>query len=285
MQSTGQLEACEICSYTLQASFCVECASWLLYIPFWLEANYIFLRTSHFFSLSSSSLLPHQQIFTTKTFQQGTSGSESSRTTLASFNMPPARTQLQYRHHFVHCGTANTAIDNMTLDKQYTLVHTTRSNKNKEQHDIGCQFIHSEADSRKLSIYYTAGVRRQLRNQFIAACNGEYLWLTKGFASTVHKIEHLDVVSSGLFADIVNDQHPREWREEALTTLEEATQIYMVEVIAKSHLWMQQLISGRFSAFLQLWQDKEVGYSEKSLTSALPWIWPKWSKEGFHTKQ
>jgi len=41
-----------------QDSPCVEWASWLLRMPFWLEANYIFLRFSHFISLSSSSGLP-----------------------------------------------------------------------------------------------------------------------------------------------------------------------------------------------------------------------------------
>jgi len=45
-------------SYAQQDSSCVEQASLLLRMPFWLEANYIFLRSSHFISLSSSSLLP-----------------------------------------------------------------------------------------------------------------------------------------------------------------------------------------------------------------------------------
>jgi len=45
-------------SYVQQDSSCVERARWLLPMPFWLEADYIFLRTSHFFLLSSSSGLP-----------------------------------------------------------------------------------------------------------------------------------------------------------------------------------------------------------------------------------
>jgi len=45
-------------SYAQQDSSCVEQASWLLRMPFWLEANYIFLRSSHFISLCSSSGLP-----------------------------------------------------------------------------------------------------------------------------------------------------------------------------------------------------------------------------------
>jgi len=52
------------------------------------------------------------------------------------------------------------------------------------------------------------------------------------FAHTVHKIDHHDVVSSGIFADEFFDKHPCEWTMQALITLEEATEVYMVEVIA-----------------------------------------------------
>jgi len=38
-------------------------------------------------------------------------------------------------------------------------------------------------------------------------------------------------------------------------------EVYMVEVLAKSDMLMQQLISCRFSTCLELWQGKEVGYS------------------------
>jgi len=58
LQIAGRLESCATCSYTQQDSSCVECARWLLCIPFWPKDNYIFLRTAHFFSLSSSSGLP-----------------------------------------------------------------------------------------------------------------------------------------------------------------------------------------------------------------------------------
>jgi len=43
------------CSYMQQDSTWTELASWLSLIPFWLVPNYIFPRTSHFFSLSSFS--------------------------------------------------------------------------------------------------------------------------------------------------------------------------------------------------------------------------------------
>jgi len=40
--------------------------------------------------------------------------------------------------------------------------------------------------------------------------------------------------------------------------------VYMVEVIAKSHCYKQQLISCRLSTCLLLWQGKEVRYSRNS---------------------
>jgi len=43
------------------------------------------------------------------------------------------------------------------------------------------------------------------------------------------------IVSSGIFADEFRDKRPREWTKQALKTLEEATELYMVEVIPGSH--------------------------------------------------
>jgi hypothetical protein len=48
----------------------------------------------------------------------------------------------------------------------------------------------------------------------------------------LREIEHDDVVSSGIFVDDFRDKRPREWTKQALKTLEEATESYMVEVIA-----------------------------------------------------
>ena len=81
---------------------------------------------------------------------------------------------------------------------------------------------------------------------------------------------HYDVVSCGIFAHEFRDKGPREWTKQALTTLEEATESYMVEVIAKASFWKKQLISCRFSTCLRLWRGKEVGYSWNSLTCAWP---------------
>jgi hypothetical protein len=42
-------------TYTQQDSAWIEFGSWLSHIPFWLVASYIIIRTSYFFSWSSSS--------------------------------------------------------------------------------------------------------------------------------------------------------------------------------------------------------------------------------------
>jgi len=62
-------------SYAQKHSSCVERASWLLRMPFRLEGNYIFFRTSHFWSLSSSSGLPtsfrYHHLFTSTAANHG----------------------------------------------------------------------------------------------------------------------------------------------------------------------------------------------------------------------
>jgi len=41
-------------------------------------------------------------------------------------------------------------------------------------------------------------MRRELRDQFIAARNGNPPWSKKAIVHTVHEIEHHDVISSGI---------------------------------------------------------------------------------------
>jgi len=75
VQITGWLVLCATGSYVQQDWSCVEWASWLLCMPFWLEANCIFHRSSHFFSLSSSSGLPtsfrYHHLFTSTAANHG----------------------------------------------------------------------------------------------------------------------------------------------------------------------------------------------------------------------
>ena len=139
--------------------------------------------------------------------------------------------------------------------------------------------------SHQLTVYHTVGLWRELLDHFITARNGKLPWSTKAFVCTVHKINDPDVQSSGIFTDEFHDKHPREWTKQASITLEEATEAYMVEVIAASHCYRQQLISSRYSTCLLQWQGKEGTYSWNSPTCAWPWTVPKWPKRGFPAPQ
>jgi hypothetical protein len=79
------------------------------------------------------------------------------------------------------------------------------------------------------------GVRRELRNKFIASHHGKPPWLRKPFVGRVREIEHHNVVSSGILADKFPDKRPHEWTKQALITLEEDTEAYMAEVTAEFH--------------------------------------------------
>jgi hypothetical protein len=79
------------------------------------------------------------------------------------------------------------------------------------------------------------GVRRELCNELIAVRNGKPPGSTKAFVHTVQEIKHHDVVSCGIFAVEFPDKCPCDWTKQALITLEQATEVYMVEVIAKFH--------------------------------------------------
>ena len=167
--------------------------------------------------------------------QPGVIEAESSRTTGASNNVPPCETQPQRRHQLVHHDAAIVATEYMTLDAHLEILCKTGSNKNKKHHAIGCESIHIAVDDGQLTVERTAGVHTELRDQFIAPCNGKPPWSTKQFVRTVHKIEHHHVVSSGIVTDKFGDQCPREWTNQSLKTSGEATGSYMVEVTADSH--------------------------------------------------
>jgi hypothetical protein len=59
--------------------------------------------------------------------------------------------------------------------------------------------------------------------------------LTKGFVHNFRKIEHHDVLSSGIFADEFPDKYHRELMKQDLITLQEAVKVYMVKVTAEFH--------------------------------------------------
>ena len=115
---TGRLESPVTCSDTQQDVSCVEHSSWQSFIPLWPVAYYIFLRTLHF-SSSSSSPSPQQQVMAPQTPQPSVIQFQSSHTTAASSNAPLAETQQQRRHQFVHCDTAIPATEIMAQDPHF----------------------------------------------------------------------------------------------------------------------------------------------------------------------
>jgi len=223
------------CSHTQQDSSCVECASWLLLIPFWLEADYIILNSSHFLLLSSSSPIPHQQMMATPTPHPGESGSELSRSTGASSHALPAGTQQQCRQHLVHHDAANTAAKHITQDAHFEFVHKTRMSKNTTQDAIGCEYIHSVVTGRQLTVERTACTGRDQPDQIIADRNGKHACSTNALVLTVWEIGHHHIVRSGIFADDFCYKLPCEWTKQCLITLEEAMDASMVELVAEWH--------------------------------------------------
>jgi len=114
------------------------------------------------------------------------------------------------------------------------------------------------------------GIRREQSNYFVAAYNGKPAWSTKAFVSTVHKMEHHDVISAGISLDEPPDKHSSEWTKQTCITLEEAMEAYMVEVIDESDCWNQLLISCTISTCRLRWHYNEYGYSRNRLTCARP---------------
>jgi len=147
----GLLESSATWSYTQQDISWVEHASWLSFIPLWLEAYYIFLRTSHF-SLSSSSHFPNQQIMAPQTPPPGWIESESSHMTGASSISSLAKTQQQCRHQLVQCNSAIAATENMTQDAHLNKVHNTGHSNITKQHVIGCFDLYIYIDGGLLTI-------------------------------------------------------------------------------------------------------------------------------------
>jgi len=91
---------------------------------------------------------------------------------------------------------------------------------------VGCQ----------LTTDYTSGVRRELPHQFTAACNRKPPWPRKAIIHAFCEIVHCDIVSSGRFADKFRDKCPQECGNQASNTIEDAPEVYMVEVITESHM-------------------------------------------------
>ena len=202
------------CSHTRQDSSLVYGTSWLLLIQFSNEANYIVLRPSHFFSVSSSSPITHQQIMDTQPPQPGERRSKSSRLAGTRSDTSLIGTEQERRHQLVHRDAADAATRNIILDAHFTIVSRTGTSKNTKQHAVGDTYMHSMVNGHRLYVQWTEGVSRELRDQYITGCNGKLPYSTKAIVRKGCEIEHHDVVSSGIFADEFPDKHPRGWTKQ-----------------------------------------------------------------------
>jgi len=171
--------------------------------------------------------------------QPGPSGSESSRLAGASSNTSLIGTQQESSHQLVHRDAANAATKHITLDAHLKIVCKTGRSTDTQQHAVGCVYIHSVFNGGQYTISHTAAVRRELHDQYIAVSNREPPESSKAFVHTVLEIKHHGVVSTGSFADTLPNEHPQEWTNHVLITWEEATEAYMVEVIAAFHCLRQ----------------------------------------------
>jgi len=190
--------------------------------------------------------------------QPGPSRSKSSRLLGPSSNMALIGAQQERKQQLVHHDAANAATNNMSQHGHLTIICKNGSSTNRKQYAVACEFIHTVVNSHQLPIYYAVGIRWELRDQFIAARNGKQQWSTKAIDRTVCKTDNHEVVSSGMFRNIFCDKLPQEWINQAVITLEEATETYMVEVIAAFHCLKQQLNSCRYSICLLRWQGKDI---------------------------
>jgi len=202
--------------------------------------------------------------------QPGPSGSKSSQLAGVSSNTSLIGTQQEHRHQLVHLDAAKEGTKNMSQDAHSKIIRKTGSSTNKKQHAVSCEYIHTVVNGCQLTVYRTVGVRSELHDQYIAARNGKPHLSTKAFVCTACETEHHDDVSSGTFIDEFLEQQPQEWAKQAVITLEEAMEAYMVEVIAASYCLRQQRIPCRCSTCLLQWQGREVVYSWNSPTCAWP---------------
>jgi len=94
----------------------------------------------------------------------GESGSNTGRLEGATSTTDILGTQQGCRYKLVHRDAANAATKNMTQDAHLKIVRKTGCRKYKKQQAVGCEYIHIEAKGGQLTVYRTAGDRREVRN-------------------------------------------------------------------------------------------------------------------------
>jgi len=82
----------------------------------------------------------------------GESGLNPGQLAGATSNMDILGTQQECRHKLVHRDAANAATKHKTQDSHVKIIHKTGSRKNKNQHSVGCEYIHIEAKGGQLAV-------------------------------------------------------------------------------------------------------------------------------------
>jgi hypothetical protein len=70
----------------------------------------------------------------------------------ASSKTEIVHSQQERKHMIVHCNAATAATKHMTHDAHLKIIHKTGSGKNKNQHAVGCKYIHIEANAGQSTI-------------------------------------------------------------------------------------------------------------------------------------
>jgi hypothetical protein len=176
-------------------------------------------------------------------------------------------------------------LKNMTLDTHLKMELRTGSRKNMKHHAIGCEWIHIKVDGSHLPIGCTAGICKDFGDQSIATSNGNPVWPTLYSLSTCLRIEHYDVVCSGIGVYQCCNKCPWGSIKHSLKTVQNGSEKYMGVIIPESSISKQQPLSCRISTCLIPWHGNEVRYSKNSPTCSMYGLWPKWPKVGFRTPQ
>jgi len=126
------------------------------------------------------------------------------------------------------------------------------------QHVIECELTHIGVDGYQQTIQFTAGIWRDLSEQQKAAYNGNPPSSSMGICCISLEIERHCSIISGIVLSDFHVNHVWQYTKQALNTVENAMEAYVVGVPAKSHILTLPLVYWRFSTYLLLRQGKEI---------------------------
>jgi len=126
----------------------------------------------------------------------------------ASSNSSSSGTPQPCRHQLIHRDAANVATKNDTHDPHSKLACNPGGGKNKQQHVVCCEYIHTVVHGHQFTVCHVADVHRETPEKFITSRNGIHPWSTTAFVRDVSEIKHHHVVHSGIVVETFRDKHP-----------------------------------------------------------------------------